>query len=170
MEAALTIAEEQGWPAVSTHRLAEAIEYSQPVLYQHFRNRDDLIRAIAVDGFATLTDLIQASAAAASAPLEEVCRAYLDVAHTQPRAYEAMFSLPTAIRFDSPDTPAVVRDTFCALTVLIEHEHHVDDPDAAADFFWASCHGLATLMAAGRIPEQRIELHIAMAARSFART
>lgn len=33
------LAESDGWDAVTTRRLAERIEYSQPVLYSHFRGR-----------------------------------------------------------------------------------------------------------------------------------
>lgn len=31
---------------------------------------------------------------------------------------------------------------------------------ATAEFFWAACHGLASLLAAGRIPNDRLEPHI----------
>ncbi len=167
MDAALSIAKQEGWSAVTTRRLAEAIDYSQPVLYQHFANRDDLLSAIAVEGFTTLTDLIHAAATTAPSPLEKACRAYLDFATAQPRIYEVMFSLPIDLRFDSPETPATVRGAFDALTELIGQEHHGDNVEAAAEFFWASCHGLATLMAAGRIPMDRIDEHITRAARSI---
>lgn len=58
LDTALQIAEEEGWQAVTTRRLAEAIDYSQPVVYQHFKNRDELIRTIAIEGFVTLTERI----------------------------------------------------------------------------------------------------------------
>lgn len=167
MDAALIIAQERGWAAVTTRRLAEAIDYSQPVLYQHFTNRDHLIRAIAMEGFGSLTQLIHSSTETTADPVEQACRAYLEFARTQPRVYEAMFSLPTAIRFDSPETPAVVRSSFDALKALLVGARDVVDAEAAAEFFWALCHGLATLMAAGRMPKERIDAHIAAAGRSL---
>ena len=58
------LAEAEGWDAVTTRRLAEAIEYSQPVLYSHFSGKDAIVRAVALDGFtrlaATLRDARQA--------------------------------------------------------------------------------------------------------------
>src|SRR6478672_1548091 len=36
IESARELAEAEGWSAVTTRRLADKIEYSQPVLYQHF--------------------------------------------------------------------------------------------------------------------------------------
>ena len=44
------LAEQQGWDAVTTRRLAERIEYSQPVLYSHFRGKREIIGAVALIG------------------------------------------------------------------------------------------------------------------------
>ena len=43
--AARDIAEAEGWDAVTTRRLAEHVEYSQPVLYSHFNGKE----AIGID-------------------------------------------------------------------------------------------------------------------------
>ncbi|MEU4101710.1 helix-turn-helix domain-containing protein, partial [Streptomyces tanashiensis] len=43
------LAEQQGWDAVTTRRLAERIEYSQPVLYSHFRGKREIIGAVALE-------------------------------------------------------------------------------------------------------------------------
>jgi len=40
------LAEAQGWDAVTTRLLAERIEYSQPVLYSHFRGKREIIGAV----------------------------------------------------------------------------------------------------------------------------
>lgn len=53
--AAREMAEAEGWDAVTTRRLAERIEYSQPVLYSHFRGKDEIIAAVALDGFSEMT-------------------------------------------------------------------------------------------------------------------
>jgi len=53
--AARVIAEREGWDAVTIRRLADEIEYSQPVLYSHFANRDAIVAAVAVEGFKELT-------------------------------------------------------------------------------------------------------------------
>jgi hypothetical protein len=43
IQTARQIAETDGWDAVTTRRLAETIEYSQPVLYSHFANKDAIV-------------------------------------------------------------------------------------------------------------------------------
>lgn len=160
MEVALEIAAREGWGAVTTRRLAQAIDYSQPVIYQHFTSRDDLLRAIAVDGFAALSDQVEAlGTTRGPVGLGDLCRSYLDFARDNPRRYEAMFTLPSSIAFDAPDTPDAPRRAFNSLRSRVA-QHTGQDPDTAAEFFWATCHGLASLIIAGRIPDERREAHI----------
>src|SRR6266851_2352473 len=52
--AARELAETEGWDAVTTRRLAERVEYSQPVLYSHFTGKADIVRAVALEGFGDL--------------------------------------------------------------------------------------------------------------------
>ena len=54
---ARTLAEREGWDAVTTRRLSTEIEYSQPVLYKHFASMEDIIEAVALEGFAELAEL-----------------------------------------------------------------------------------------------------------------
>src|SRR6201996_7159982 len=55
---ARTLAEREGWDAVTTRRLSTEIEYSQPVIYQHFASMEDLVEAIALDGFGELAEAL----------------------------------------------------------------------------------------------------------------
>ena len=50
IEAARELAEADGWEAVTTRRLAERVEYSQPVLYSHFAGMGALMAAVAMEG------------------------------------------------------------------------------------------------------------------------
>src|SRR5215831_12249345 len=60
--AARVIAEREGWDAVTIRRLADEIEYSQPVLYSHFENRDAIVAAVAVEGFREITVALREAA------------------------------------------------------------------------------------------------------------
>ena len=46
LDAARSIAEAEGWEAVTTRRLSTEIEYSQPVLYKHFAGKDRIAEAV----------------------------------------------------------------------------------------------------------------------------
>ncbi len=54
LAAARELAEAEGWDAVTTRRLAGLINYSQPVLYSHFKGKADIMAAVATRGFEEL--------------------------------------------------------------------------------------------------------------------
>jgi AcrR family transcriptional regulator len=51
MEAALDIAISDGWNAVTIRKIANAIEYTPPIVYEHFKNKDDLFDELVLMGF-----------------------------------------------------------------------------------------------------------------------
>ncbi|MFD7389173.1 TetR/AcrR family transcriptional regulator [Streptomyces sp. NPDC059852] len=160
------LAEEQGWDAVTTRRLAERIEYSQPVLYSHFRGKREIIGAVAREGAAEMAVAVRAAVAGLDGPRERVAalaRAYLDFAERNPAVYDALFDLDGGLAFAQEDTPGELKDAFAALLeTLGEVAGDGVHPGLFTETFWASLHGLATLTRARRLPpedtERRIEL------------
>ena len=99
IDTARTLAEAEGWDAVTTRRLSTEIEYSQPVLYKHFNGMEQIADAVAIDGFSELADAIRVArdgAGAAEDALKGVAQAYLDFARDKPAVYDAMFTRATA--------------------------------------------------------------------------
>ncbi|MEV8087509.1 TetR/AcrR family transcriptional regulator [Streptomyces nigra] len=160
------LAEEQGWDAVTTRRLAERIEYSQPVLYSHFRGKREIIGAVARQGAAEMAVAVRAATSAAEGTRERVAalaRAYLDFADRNPAVYDALFHLDGGLAFAQEDTPDELKDAFAALLeTLAGVAGDGVHPGLFTETFWASLHGLATLTRARRLPpedtERRIEL------------
>lgn len=160
------LAEEQGWDAVTTRRLAERIEYSQPVLYSHFRGKREIIGAVARQGAAEMAVAVRAATSAVEGTRERVAalaRAYLDFADRNPAVYDALFHLDGGLAFAQEDTPDELKDAFAALLeTLAEVAGDGVHPGLFTETFWASLHGLATLTRARRLPpedtERRIEL------------
>ena len=160
------IAEQQGWDAVTTRQLAERIEYSQPVLYSHFRGKREIIGAVALEGATEMAAALRAATAAADSPRARVtalARTYLDFAARNPAVYDALFQLDGGLAFAHEDTPAPLKDAFAALLEsLAEVAGDGVHPGLFTEVFWASLHGLATLTRAGRLPpgdtESRVQL------------
>ncbi|MFI1994143.1 TetR/AcrR family transcriptional regulator [Actinoplanes sp. NPDC020271] len=155
------IAEQQGWDAVTTRRLAERIEYSQPVLYSHFRGKREIIGAVALEGATELAVALRAAVGAADEPRDRVvalARAYLGFAARSPAVYDAMFQLDGGLAFAREDTPEPLKDAFAA---LLENLGDVAgdgvEPGLFTELFWAGLHGLATLTRAGRLPPELAE-------------
>ena len=150
--AARAIAEREGWDAVTIRRLADEIEYSQPVLYSHFENRDAIVAAVAVKGFREITLALREAARASTGrrnALTNVAMAYLAFALRRPALYEAMFILPTGLRFASAETRPELHAAFEALAAVVTP--FCVDVAVVTETFWAALHGLAALERSGRI-------------------
>ncbi|MGW4287408.1 TetR/AcrR family transcriptional regulator [Streptomyces sp. NPDC004673] len=160
------LAEQQGWDAVTTRRLAERIEYSQPVLYSHFHGKREIIGAVALEGATEMAAALRAATSAADGPHARVtalARAYLDFAERNPAVYDAMFQLDGGLAFAQEDTPEPLKDAFAALLECLgEVAGEGVHPALFTEVFWAALHGLTTLTRANRLPpgdaEQRLGL------------
>ena len=158
------LAEAEGWDAVTTRRLAEAIEYSQPVLYSHFSGKDAIVRAVAVEGFTQLAAALRDARHGARSPrpaLLNVARAYLEFAQTRPALYDAMFTL-AELPFAKADAPAPLQQAFAELRQALAPFAPTRDVDTLAEVVWSALHGLATLSRSHRLrpdhAEQRLNL------------
>jgi len=76
---ARTLAEQEGWDAVTTRRLSAEIEYSQPVLYKHFSGMDGIVASVAVQGFGELADVLAAARAGAPDTPAELTAAFAEL-------------------------------------------------------------------------------------------
>jgi len=159
--AARALAEEQGWEAVTTRRLADAIEYSQPVLYGHFpQGRTEIVTAVALAGFEELAAALSSPSIGAGATdaarVRALLTAYLDFATQNPATYDAMFLLPLVVPFAEADTPVVMKAAFDAIVgTLLRLRRVPDEPEATAEVLWGAMHGLASLHRAGRLSADR---------------
>jgi AcrR family transcriptional regulator len=144
--AARSIAETEGWPAVTVRRLAGAIGYSQPVLYGHFPDgRDGILRAVAIEGFEQLATALTDAARRGPGParLRAVAQQYLTFAREHPAVYDAMFSMPIGLAFATAEAPAPLQQAFAALETTVAAADA--DPETRAEVLWSALHGLAEL-------------------------
>lgn len=50
IKATLRIIADEGWDAVTIRRVATSIEYTQPIVYEHFENKENLQEQIIIEG------------------------------------------------------------------------------------------------------------------------
>ena len=148
------LAEAEGWESVTTRRLSDRIEYSQPVLYSHFEGKDAIVSAVALEGFSELAALLHVARQKAGSPdaeLRAVAHAYLEFARANPALYEAMFALRVDLRFAQSDTPAPLSASFVEMRDALAPLAGVRDVETFTEIVWSGLHGLATLSRAGRL-------------------
>jgi AcrR family transcriptional regulator len=148
LDAARAVAEADGWAAVTSRRLADAIGYTQPVLYAHFPGgKTEIMRTVALAGFAELAAATRAAVGRKTGKraVTAVAGVYLDFAAAHPSLYEAMFQLPIDARFAQDDAEAELRSGFNALAAAL------GDDETATEVLWSALHGMSLLERAGRM-------------------
>lgn len=171
--AALELAEAEGWEAVTTRRLAERIEYSQPVLYSHFKGKDAIVAAVAVEGCADLAVELRAARTAApdaTSALARISAAYVAFADRRPALYDAIFNQAVDLPFATPEAPAALHAAFDELAAAVGPHANGADLGLLTETFWAALHGLVTLMRGGRLPREHHDTRLALLLERFTGT
>jgi AcrR family transcriptional regulator len=153
--AARQIAELEGWSNVTVRRLSDEISYSQPVLYAHFRSREGILAAVAIEGFQELGLALEKARKRdrRGNTVESVAAAYLEFAASSPALYEVMFSLSLSVPFDDAITLPELRFAFSQLLKLFQGQS--SKSEVISELFWASLHGIAELTRTKRFPRGR---------------
>ncbi|MFI1465057.1 TetR/AcrR family transcriptional regulator [Nocardia carnea] len=160
VDTARELAETEGWDAVTVRKLADRIEYSQPVLYSHFAGKRAIVTAVALDGITEAAAALRHARTTApdkSAALAAVARAYTDFAAENPALYDAMFVLPTDLTFGD-GAPEPLRNAFSELVTTFAPFAAETDVETLTETIWSTLHGLATLERNNRLrPGHRTE-------------
>lgn len=96
LEAAWLQVLSDGWQSLSIRKIADAIEYSIPVIYNHFENKEAILLEFTKEGFQKLADKLQEVKDALTSPdeqLEAIAHAYWDFAFENKEYYQLMFGL-----------------------------------------------------------------------------
>lgn len=96
LDAALDIAEKEGWNALTVRKIADAIEYTAPIVYEYFGNKEELIGEIIQMGYRTMYEGFKGIFEKKLSPkdtLLELSMAHWDFAFQNKVLYQLMFSL-----------------------------------------------------------------------------
>lgn len=149
---ALRVLKTQGASGVKLTDLAKAIGVSTPAVYNHFRNKEAVLAAIAVEGYRRLIARGR-KALAAAAPqdrLRALAITYLRFAVEEPNLYRLMFQREIKNRRLYPDLIAAEDEAFelSGLIFYPEIDRNRRSQDYPLAFLpWATLHGVAMLIA-----------------------
>ena len=158
LEAAVELIAETGPRGFTLREAARRAGVSHNAPYRHFRDRDDLLAAVATDGFDRLTRAMARGGRKAS-PLNRLRRsglAYVDFALRWPQHFAAMFDAPWR-QPDYPECAAAAQRCFQTLLGFVRdcqaaHQMPAGDPERLAYHAWSLVHGIAKLANAGQFP------------------
>lgn len=146
---ALRILESEGIGALTIRRIAGEVEYTAPVVYQHFANKDALLLAVVEVGHERLHARIAAAAERATTTdgrLYDTARAYVTFACDSPHLYQLMNSASVDARARGRAVRPVAQLATDILTSwAAEADVTLADPVEAREIVWAALHGIAGL-------------------------
>ncbi len=142
----------EGWASLSIRKIADAIEYSVPVIYSHFASKDAILLEFTRQGFQRLIGQIKESALCEKEPaerLEGIAQAYWQFAFDNREYYQLMFGLgiPTC---ETANHIVEMRQFSQVITITI-NQLIADGPNADADVYlkfktyWSILHGLVSI-------------------------
>jgi AcrR family transcriptional regulator len=155
LDAALDFFGREGVEGVTMRALADAIEYSPPVIYAHFRDKEAIIQELC---YRQLRELAKAFATFGGLdPIERLRRIgyiYADFAIEHPSHFRFMFLTPHPLPADDDEVGKgdPQRNAYAFLRQTVEDgldagifKPGYTDADEIAQLCWASAHGLVAL-------------------------
>jgi len=166
---ALDILETEGVATLSLRAVARRAGVSQTAPYRHFQNKEELLAALAAEGFRGLTARMTTEAERASkktSRLRDLGRGYVLFAVENPAYLRLMFGPEISDKSAHPDLLQAAEAAFAILSGASAAGTPADDPsdnaldDLAADpaiaalTAWSTVHGLANLLIDGQVKDR----------------
>lgn len=146
------VVKEDGWQSLSIRKIADAIEYSVPVIYDHFENKEAILLEFGKQGFALLIKKLQQAKSKSDDPgkqLSAIADSYWNFAFRNKEYYQLMFGLGIACCETDKCLPekSVFRDLVMEPIALILHRNKKTNVNACLKYhtFWSVLHGLISI-------------------------
>jgi AcrR family transcriptional regulator len=153
--AALDILQDKGVEELSLRALAKATGVTQAAPYSHFRDKDELLAAIAESGFQRLALQMAEDAAGLRAPrerVEKLIASYLRFATSNADLFRLMFGRELSDMKKFPTLAMTAGKSYALISAALSGRSSQDvDAKYVTVAVWSMCQGLADLVVGGKI-------------------
>ena len=160
LESALRLIAEMGPRGFTLRELARRAGVSHNAPYRHFHDRDDLMAAVATQGYRELTHVMRRAATADIDPLDRLKQAglaYIAFALRRPEHFAVMFDGPVSLNTERPGSSEAAKEAFTTLVSFVQSCQEAGrfppgDPQSFTLLAWSMVHGVSKLAITGRLP------------------
>jgi AcrR family transcriptional regulator len=152
LEASLDIVKEEGWQSLSMRKIADKIEYTAPIIYEYFANKDAILNELTRQGFVKLAlEMEEASKlhTVATEQLEAMWLAYWNFAFANKELYQVMYGVEmNCCVFENacPDIQGPSNLLWDKITEIIPEEKRTEEYICTKYYtFWSVVHGLISI-------------------------
>jgi len=165
INAAVTLIGEVGPRGFTLREVARRAKVSHNAPYRHFRDKEDLLAAVGMQGFQRLTRAMKRAAKTGSTPEERLrlCgRGYVGFALRWPQHFQVMFDLPSD-QDRHAEYAAAGKEAFATLlNIIIECQQSgalaERDSHSLSFIMWSMVHGIAKLAISRQLPFKNADL------------
>jgi AcrR family transcriptional regulator len=152
LDTAWQMVKEEGWQSLSIRKIATAVNYSIPVIYDHFENKEAIVFEFAKQGFQMLTKNVQRAIEKTNDPEEQlkaIADSYWKFAFKHKEYYQLMFGMGMVgceIEKCFPERAGFRTMVMEPIKILIAKGKHPDNNPFLKYFtFWSILHGLISI-------------------------
>jgi AcrR family transcriptional regulator len=152
LDAALHIGKTEGWQALSMRKIADIIEYTAPIIYEYFANKEAIMMELTKKGYRILAKDMQAARDANELPeiqLEAMWLTYWNFAFAEKELYQLMFGIEVnCCVFDNkiPEAEVPADMIYDVIEKLMGVENPPEDLVCKRYYtFWSIVHGLISI-------------------------
>src|ERR1700733_5309792 len=152
LEAALQIVKEEGWQALSMRKIADVIEYTAPIIYEYFANKEAILLELTRKGYLILARDMRAAREKHRLPakqLEAMWLAYWNFAFAEKELYQVMFGVDV----NCCELAEIMPEAEVPYTLISEVIEELMSPKKPTEdevcvkyyTFWSVIHGLISI-------------------------
>ncbi len=167
LEAALEIVKVDGWQALSMRKIADKIEYTAPIIYEYFENKEGILLELTRQGYLLLKREVKAAMQTETTPakqLEAMWVAYWNFAFAHREYYQLMYGVEMncCSSRDSFHEPSQTINLFYDKIREVMQDENPDEEKVCRKHytFWSLIHGLISinLVKRGVAPEMNNQI------------
>ena len=152
LDASLDIVKEEGWQALSMRKIADKIEYTAPIIYEYFANKEAILMELTRKGFLLLARDMKEAKEKHRLPakqIEAMWLAYWNFAFAQKEFYQLMFGVDVNCCEMAHLMPAA-EEPFNMVTEVIQEilaSQNPSEDDICVKYYtyWSVIHGLISI-------------------------
>jgi len=153
LEAALQIVKEEGWQALSMRKIADVIEYTAPIIYEYFSNKEAILLELNRQGYLKLARELEQARDRHRLPakqLEDMWLTYWNFAFANKELYQGMFGVATSCSCEMVNKLPEAGRPYELFSAVIGELMNIDDLEGDVICtkyytFWSVVHGLVSI-------------------------
>jgi AcrR family transcriptional regulator len=167
LEAALDIVKEDGWQSLSMRKIADKIEYTAPIIYEYFANKEGILLELTRKGNVILLNDFKKVQSIHETPedqLSAMWMAYWDFAFEHKELYQLMFGVDVMccdLKKNLPEAEAA-RDILWDAIIKVMNRKDVPEDTVCRKYytFWSIIHGLIAINLVRKGTNDEMNQHI----------